>query len=174
MLTEKFESLYNQLEFIFSKSFLNIFRPRPPFLFGNIDNYPYFFKFKLKLEIKKKNYYPYRTSFSSKMFSSNAPKYSSIIRKKGILLKPNRTFPFSKKNFVLCLKNINKKYDTSLQFLKKVFSINFSRFLNFQTIFRWKNFFLKKKIKILIELRKIKIVSRKNEKFLFRGFFLKK
>lgn len=174
MLIEKFESLYNQLELIFPKSFLNNFRPRPPFLSDDIGNYRYFFKFNFKLEIKKKNYYPYRTSFSSKMFSSNAPKYSSIIRKKGIFLKPNKTFPFSKKNFVFCLKDINKKYDTSLQFLKKVFAINFSRFLIFQTIFRWKNFFLKKKIKILIELRRIKIVSRKNEKFLFRGFFLKK
>lgn len=154
-----------QFKLIFPKNLLQFFKARPPF-FLNVSNvYRNFLYFYVTLKFKQKKKVNCRTNFSSKKFSSNFAKYSNFFKKKNIALKRKKMLPFLGKNLVFHLEGLNKKNKISLQYLKLIFSINFSKFFVFQRISRWKKFSSKKKIFLLVDLIHTNCFLRKIFKF---------
>ena len=154
-----------QIKLIFPNSLLQFFKARPPFFFNVSRDYRYFLYLYLNHRSKPKNKVNYGTNFSFKKISSNFAKYSNFFKKKNITLKIKKMLPFLEKNLVFHLESLNKKNKISLQYLKNIFSKNFSKFFVFQKISRWKKFSCKKKFFLVVNLFQTNCFLRNIDKF---------
>ena len=165
MLNNKIKLSNYQFKLIFPKSLLQIFQPRPPFFLNVSSDYRYFFYFYVIHKSQQRDKVYCGTNFSFKKVSSNFAKYSNFFKKKNITLKIKKMLPFLEKNLVFHLESLNKKNKISLQYLKNIFSKNFSKFFVFQKISRWKKFSCKKKFFLVVNLFQTNCFLRNIDKF---------
>lgn len=138
--------------FVFPKGILRIFKPRPPFFLKNYKDLQKNIYFSKKINIKNVNFLLHNIWIQSKNFSHSFPLYDKNLEKKLREKNLKKSLPFFKKFLNFYFQNIKFTNKFVHFYIKKIFLIQFSKFVIFSETLKWKNHSNKIKINFIFNL----------------------
>jgi hypothetical protein len=138
--------------FVFPKGILQIFKPRPPFLLKKYKEFQKKVKFYRKVNTKIRTILHFKSLIQSKNFSQFFPFYDKNFKKKFKKNNLKQPLPFVKKFLQFYFRNIRFSNKFIYFYLKKLFLVQFSKFVIFSEISKWKNKEFKNKINFIFDI----------------------